>query len=201
MFAPHVHKNCLLVPVDADTGEPQQGYATATSAYCSGSGDESEERTVKFAAPTRDDDALVESRDTLDLVRVAEERQARIDTAREKKKKDRKLRLECEKRGETVAKMPALFRFFVTWRLIEHKGKHTKRVDYTLLDSAELFEHFNSLSGLVTVEDSVLRTEMENLESEEEDVSEARRVLWYKPMSWMGQIRTHHRDESWSDDL
>ena len=56
MFAPHVHKNCLFVPVDTDTGEPQQGYATATSAYCSGSGDESEERAVKFAAPTRDDD-------------------------------------------------------------------------------------------------------------------------------------------------
>ena len=44
---------------------------------------------------------------------------------------------------------------------------------------------------VATVEDSVLRTEMENLESEEEDAS--RRVLWYKPMSWLGQIRPHHR--------
>ena len=34
---------------------------------------------------------------------------------------------------------------------------------------------------IATVEDSALRTEMENLESDEEDTS--RRVLWYKPMS------------------
>ncbi len=49
---------------------------------------------------------------------------------------------------------------------------------------------------VVTVEDSDLRTEMEDLESDEKDAS--RRVLWYKPMSWLGQIRTHHRDEDWS---
>ena len=52
---------------------------------------------------------------------------------------------------------------------------------------------------IATVEDSVLRTEMENLESDEEDGS--RRVLWYKSMSWLGQIRPHHRDETWSVDL
>jgi hypothetical protein len=40
---------------------------------------------------------------------------------------------------------------------------------------------------------------MENLESDEEDAS--RRVLWYKPMSWLGQISTHHRDETWSAGL
>jgi len=50
--------------------------------------------------------------------------------------------------------------------------------------------------GVATVEDSVLRTEMENLESEEEDAPW--RVLWYKPMSWLGQIRPHRRDEAWS---
>ena len=49
------------------------------------------------------------------------------------------------------------------------------------------------------VGDLVLRTEMENLESEEEDVP--RRVLWYKPMSWLGQIRPHRRDETWSAGL
>ena len=48
---------------------------------------------------------------------------------------------------------------------------------------------------VATVEDSVLRTEMENLESEEEDAP------WYKPMSCLGQIRTHHRDEVWSAGL
>ena len=34
---------------------------------------------------------------------------------------------------------------------------------------------------------------------EEEDTP--RRVLWYKPMSWLGQMRPHHRDESWSGSL
>jgi hypothetical protein len=50
-----------------------------------------------------------------------------------------------------------------------------------------------------TVEESVLRTEMTGLESQEEDVP--KRVLFYKPMSWLGQIRTHRRDESWSPSL
>ncbi len=45
-----------------------------------------------------------------------------------------------------------------------------------------------------TVEDSVLRTEMTSVESQEEDAPG--RVLWYKPMSWLGQIRPHHRDET-----
>ena len=52
---------------------------------------------------------------------------------------------------------------------------------------------------VTTVEDSALRTEMENLESDDEDTT--MRVLWYKPMSWLGQIRSHHRDESWSAGL
>ena len=52
---------------------------------------------------------------------------------------------------------------------------------------------------VATVEDSVLRTEMENLESEDEDAP--RRVLGYKPMSWLGQIRPHRRDEAWSAGL
>ena len=50
-----------------------------------------------------------------------------------------------------------------------------------------------------TVEDSVLRTEMENLASDEKD--DSRWVLWYKSMSSLGQIRTHHRDETWSAGL
>ena len=50
-----------------------------------------------------------------------------------------------------------------------------------------------------TVEDSAPHPEMENLESDEEDVS--RQVLWYKPMSWLGQISPHHRDEAWSAGL
>jgi hypothetical protein len=47
-----------------------------------------------------------------------------------------------------------------------------------------------------TVEESVLRTEMTGLESQEEDAPQ--RVLFYRPMSWLGQIRPHRRDESWS---
>jgi hypothetical protein len=47
---------------------------------------------------------------------------------------------------------------------------------------------------VVTVEDSVLRTEMVNLESQEEDAP--KHILHYKPMSCLGQIRPHRRDEA-----
>ncbi len=50
---------------------------------------------------------------------------------------------------------------------------------------------------VATVEDSVLRTEMAGLESQEEDAPK----LFFKPMRWLGQIRTHRRDESWSASL
>jgi hypothetical protein len=49
-----------------------------------------------------------------------------------------------------------------------------------------------------TVEESVLKTEMVRLESQEEDAP--RRILFFKPMSWLGQI-SPHRDESWSASL
>jgi hypothetical protein len=49
------------------------------------------------------------------------------------------------------------------------------------------------------VEDSVLRTEMSGLESQEEDAP--KRILFFKPMSWLGQIRPHRRDEAWSASL
>ena len=53
---------------------------------------------------------------------------------------------------------------------------------------------------VTTVEDSVLRTEMAGLESQEQDVP--KRILFFKPMSWLGQIRTHRRDEEvWSASL
>ncbi len=52
---------------------------------------------------------------------------------------------------------------------------------------------------VATVEDSVLRMEMAGLESQEEDAP--KRVLFFKPMSWLGQIRFHRRDESWSGSL
>jgi hypothetical protein len=49
------------------------------------------------------------------------------------------------------------------------------------------------------VEDSVLRTEMVGLESQEEDTPKC--ILFFKPMCWLGQIRTHRRDEAWSTSL
>ena len=49
---------------------------------------------------------------------------------------------------------------------------------------------------VTTTEDSVLWTEMTDLEPQEENVS--RRDLWFKSMSCLVQIRTHRRDESWS---
>jgi hypothetical protein len=52
---------------------------------------------------------------------------------------------------------------------------------------------------VTTVEESVLKTEMSDLESQEEDVP--KRLLFFKPMSWLGQIRPHRRDESWSASL
>jgi hypothetical protein len=57
-----------------------------------------------------------------------------------------------------------------------------------------------SQQGIVaTVEESVLKTEMAGLQSQEEDVP--KRILFFKPMSWLGQIRPHRRDESWSASL
>jgi hypothetical protein len=40
---------------------------------------------------------------------------------------------------------------------------------------------------------------MADLESQEEDAP--KRILFFKPMSWLGQIRPHRRDESWSASL
>ena len=52
---------------------------------------------------------------------------------------------------------------------------------------------------VTTVEESVLKTEMTGLESQEEDTPKC--ILFFKPMSWLGQIRSHRRDESWSGSL
>ncbi len=52
---------------------------------------------------------------------------------------------------------------------------------------------------VVTVEDSALCVEMGALESQEEDTP--KRILWYKPLGFLGMIRPHHRDETWSASL
>jgi hypothetical protein len=52
---------------------------------------------------------------------------------------------------------------------------------------------------VATVEDSVLRTEMTGFESQELDAP--KRIFFFKPMSWLSQIRSHRRDEVWSVSL
>ena len=63
-------------------------------------------------------------------------------------------------------------------------------------------EQLNLLSQqriVATGEDSVLRTEMGVLESLEED--DPKRILFFKPMVCLRQIRSHRRDEVWSAGL
>ena len=45
---------------------------------------------------------------------------------------------------------------------------------------------------VATVEDSVLKMEISGFESQEEDAP--KRILFFKPMSWLGQIRPHRRE-------
>ena len=52
---------------------------------------------------------------------------------------------------------------------------------------------------IATAEDSVLRTEMANLEPLDEEAP--KRVLSFKPMGWLGQLRPHRRDEAWPAGL
>jgi hypothetical protein len=40
---------------------------------------------------------------------------------------------------------------------------------------------------------------MAGLEPQEEDAP--KRILFFEPMSWLGQIRPHRRDEAWSASL
>jgi hypothetical protein len=52
---------------------------------------------------------------------------------------------------------------------------------------------------IVTVEDSVLRTEMTGFESQEDD--DPKCILFFNRLSWLGNIRPHRRDETWSAGL
>ena len=64
---------------------------------------------------------------------------------------------------------------------------------------AEQLRLYSQQRIVVTVEDSVLRTEMTGLESQEEEAPKC--ILFYKPMSLLGQIRPYRRDETWSASL
>ena len=52
---------------------------------------------------------------------------------------------------------------------------------------------------VATVEDSALRVEMGALELQEEDAP--KRILWSKPLGFLGVIKPHRRNESWSAGL
>jgi hypothetical protein len=67
----------------------------------------------------------------------------------------------------------------------------SRRTEQLILRSQQLI--------VATVKDSVLRTEMGGLESQEEDTP--KRILSFNPMSWLEQIRSHRRDEAWSASL
>jgi hypothetical protein len=84
----------------------------------------------------------------------------------------------------------------------------TDQTWFSFLDLKLMFadsRHYQQLSLcpqqciVTTVEDSVLRTEMVGLESQEEDAP--KRILFFKAMSWLGLIRSHRRDEVWSTSL
>jgi hypothetical protein len=79
--------------------------------------------------------------------------------------------------------------------------KPFKDLKQTFADSLRVEHlHLRAQKDVVpTVEDSVLHTEMVSLGSQEED--DPRRLFWFEPMSWLGPIRSHHRDETWSPSL
>ena len=52
---------------------------------------------------------------------------------------------------------------------------------------------------MTPVKDSTLCTEMGDLESQEED--DPKGILWNNPLGFLGVIRPHHRDETWSVSL
>ena len=97
-----------------------------------------------------------------------------------------------------VAAIPSQFR--VTQQILLHW--HPFRDLQLKFVGSRRTEQLSSRSQqciVATVEESVLRMEMAGLESQEEDTP--KRALFFKLMRWLGQIRTHRRDESWSGSL
>ena len=97
-----------------------------------------------------------------------------------------------------VAAIPSQFR--VTHQILLHwQPFRDLKLKYVGSRRAEHLSLRSQQRIVATVEESVLRTEMVDLESQEEDAPKC--ILFFKPMSWLGQIRTHRRDESWSPSL
>jgi hypothetical protein len=88
----------------------------------------------------------------------------------------------------------------VTQQILSHwQPFQDLKLMFAVSRRAEQSSLYSQQHIVATVEDSVLRTEMAGLESQEED--DPIRILFFKPMSWLGQIRSHRRDETWSAGL
>jgi hypothetical protein len=95
--------------------------------------------------------------------------------------------------ASTMPPMPSQHR--VTQQIIQHwQPFQDLKQTFAVSRRAEQLRLRTQQDIIATAEDSVLRTEMANLESQEEDAP--RRVLWFKPMAWLGQIRPHRRDDA-----
>jgi hypothetical protein len=94
-----------------------------------------------------------------------------------------------------VTAIPSQFK--VTKQILLHwQPFRDLKLKYVGSRQAEQLIWHSQQKVVATVEESVLKTEMTGLESQEED--DPHRILFFKPMSCLGQIRTHRRDESWS---
>jgi hypothetical protein len=97
-----------------------------------------------------------------------------------------------------VTVIPSQFR--VTQQILNHwQPFQDLKLMFTGSRQAEQLNLHSQQRIVATVEDSVLRTEMPGLESQEEDSPKC--ILFFKAMSWLGQIRSHRRDETWSAGL
>ncbi len=108
------------------------------------------------------------------------------------------MRDESSASSADVTDIPSQFK--VTKQILLHwQPFRDLKVKYVGSRQSEQFSLRSQQCVVATVEESVLKTEMTGLESQEEDAP--KRLLFFKPMSWLGQIRTHRRDESWSASL
>jgi hypothetical protein len=102
----------------------------------------------------------------------------------------------CGEDDSNMTTIPSQHR--VTMQILEHwQPFQDLKLTFAVSCRAEQLRLRMQQRIVATVEDSV-RTEMGDLESQDHV---PKRILWYKPMSWLGQIRSHRRDEVWSDIL
>jgi hypothetical protein len=88
----------------------------------------------------------------------------------------------------------------VTQQILSHwQPFQDLKLMFTGSRRAEQLSLLSQQRVVATVEESVLKTEVAGLESQEEDAP--KRILFFKAMSWLGQIRPHRRHDSWSPSL